>query len=148
MGELIDRDQEHLRLIEYGFYVMAGTIAFFSLFALIYVGLGTLFLTVPFPKTGPNDFPAGLIGGILIGIGLAVLIFGFGFAGLMFYAARGLKERKRRILCLVLAGLCCLQIPWGTVLGVLAINVLNRESVIRLFVQLSPPVSMAPPALH
>ena len=32
MGELIDRDQEHLNLLKWGYYVMAGMTGFFSLF--------------------------------------------------------------------------------------------------------------------
>ena len=148
MGELIDRDQEHLRLVEIGFYVQAGLIGFVSLFALIYVGLGMLLMSGVFPKTGTpaNDVPVSVIGWIFIGIGGVLFVLGLGFALLLFYAARGLKVRRRRILCLILAGFCCLQIPWGTVFGVLAIIVLNRESVIPLFEP--PPVRMGPPALH
>jgi hypothetical protein len=146
MGELIDRDQEHLRLVEIGFYVEAGLIAFVSLFALIYVGLGMVFISA-FPKTGTpaNDVPVAVMGWIFMGIGGVLFVLGGGFAFLLFYAARGLRVRQHRILCLILAGLCCLQIPWGTVFGVLAIIVLNRESVIPLFDQ---PARPGPPALH
>ena len=147
MGQLIDRDQEHLRLVEIGFYVQAGLIGFVSLFALIYVGIGMLLLAGGFPKTGTNsDVPIALIGWIFMGIGGVLFVLGLGFALLLFYAARGLKVRQRRILCLILAGFCCLQIPWGTVFGVLAIIVLNRESVIPLFEQ--RPVRTGPPALN
>jgi hypothetical protein len=147
MGEWIDRDQEHLRLIEIGFYVMSGTIAFISLFALLYMGIGIIFVMASLPRGGPNDIPPAFLGGIFIGIGAVFLVFGLGFAWLTFYAARGVKIRQRRILALVMAGLFCLQIPWGTVFGVLAIIVLNRPSVAALFDQ-PPPMQMGPPALH
>jgi hypothetical protein len=133
MGELVDRDQEHLRLLEIGYYVMAGTVGFFSLFALIYIALGGLLLSGVVPKTPGAEGVPGFLGGVFLGIGIAFFVLGFTYAFLMYLAGRGLKRRQRRVLCLVMAGLCCLQIPWGTILGIFAINVLNRSTVIRLF---------------
>jgi hypothetical protein len=140
MGELIDRDQEHLRLIEIAFYIQAGLIGFVAMFASIYIFLGMIVLSLNLPKTGPNDPPVQLIGGVLITIGVIFFALGIGFAGLLLYAGRGIRARKRRILAMVLAGFCCLQMPWGTVFGVLSIIVLNRPSVSPLF--------EGPPALH
>src|SRR6185503_9557006 len=45
MGELVDRDQEHLRLLVWAHYIWAGTIGFFSLFTLIYIGLGVMMVS-------------------------------------------------------------------------------------------------------
>ena len=39
---MIDPDQEHLRLLSIGHYILAGMTALFSLFALLYVGFGAL----------------------------------------------------------------------------------------------------------
>ncbi|EEF57491.1 hypothetical protein [Pedosphaera parvula] len=44
-----------------------------------------------------------------------------------------LWRRKHRMFSLVVAGIDCLQIPFGTALGVFAIIVLQRESVQRLY---------------
>ena len=44
-------------------------------------------------------------------------------------SATFMHARKHRTFSLVVAGLDCLQLPWGTVLGVFTIVVLSRESV-------------------
>ena len=58
-------------------------------------------------------------------VGLLFGLFGFGLfailvvlAILKFIVARRLKEHRSRILCMIVAGVSCLGIPFGTVLGV------------------------------
>lgn len=43
MGQLVDQDQEHLRLLKLGFYIMAGVIGFCSLFSVFYIAMGSIF---------------------------------------------------------------------------------------------------------
>jgi hypothetical protein len=140
MGELVDRDVEHLRLLHIAFYVMSGLAAFMSLFALIYIAIGGVVVAgviSQIPNT-PNSV-APIVGWIVFGIGICFLFAGFTLTFLTFLAGRSLQERRRRTFCLIMAGLCCLQIPWGTVVGVCAINVLNRPSVRMLFDAPGPP---------
>ena len=133
MGELIDRDEEHLRLLKMAYYVLAGMTAFFTLFSLLYIGLGTLFASGVIPmREGSTDNPR-LMGLIFLCIGIAVLVIGLAITFLAFYAGRCLRDRRHRTFCLIVAGLTCLQLPWGTVIGVCTINVLNRPSVRALF---------------
>jgi hypothetical protein len=63
------------------------------------------------------------IGGAAI-IGLAWL-----YAFLVVVAGRSLQKRKRHTYCIVMAGISCLSIPLGTVLGIFTIMVLQRPSV-------------------
>ncbi len=147
MGELVDRDQEHLKLVEIGFYIMAGLSAFLSLFATIYIFLGAVFLSPQVRQSmGPNP-PPDWFGWIFVVLGILMLILGLAWSVLNFYAGRGVRQRRRRILCLVLSGLTCLQVPWGTAIGILSILVLNRDSVIPLFEQQARQPA-TPPALH
>src|SRR5690606_34060603 len=44
-----------------------------------------------------------------------------------------IRARKNRVFSLVVAGLNCLQVPFGTVLGVFTILVLARDSVRELY---------------
>ena len=44
-----------------------------------------------------------------------------------------LSQRKNRIFSMVIAGLDCLQVPFGTALGVFTILVLSRDSVQELY---------------
>jgi hypothetical protein len=52
---------------------------------------------------------------------------------LKFIVAKRLKERRSRALCLVVAAVSCLGIPFGTVLGVFTFLVLSRPSIERSF---------------
>ena len=122
-----------------GYYVMAGMTGLFSLFSLLYIALGGLFASGVIPaKEGSTDDPR-LMGLIFLGVGVAVLLIGLGIALLAFFAGRSLRDRRRRTFCLIVAGLSCLQIPWGTVIGVCTISVLNRPGVKALFERPGPP---------
>ena len=76
-------------------------------------------------------------------IGLSMFVFVLTIGGLKFLAYRRLKQRRSRILCMVVAGVCCLGVPYGTLLGIFTFVVLTRPSVVRLF-QVSPPPIPAP----
>jgi len=149
MDNLIDRDQEHLRLLMLAYYIMAGYIAFFSLFGLIYVGMGAMFMSgaIPLPPTGQGD--PRVMGMFFAGIGATFVVFGMGFALLTFLAGRSIRDRRRRILIYVVAGLGCIHIPWGTLLGICTFMVFARPSVKALFERpAAPPVIplMDPPS--
>jgi hypothetical protein len=144
MGELIDRDVEHLRLLHIAFYIMAGLAAFMSFFALIYIALGGIFVAGALSAMGnaANQIPPQL-GWIFVGVGGFFLFFCLTITVLLFLAGKSLEQRRHRVFCMVMAGLCCLQIPWGTAVGICAINVLNRPSVKMLFDLQAPPVPSA-----
>jgi len=61
------------------------------------------------------------------------IITGWALAGCMVAAGRKLKRRASRTFCLVVAGIECLLMPFGTVLGVFTIIVLMKDSVKQLF---------------
>ena len=144
MGELIDRDVEHLRLLHIGFYIMAAMSGFISLFSLVYMALGGIFVAGALSSMGnvANQIPPQL-GWIFVGIGACFLFFGLAITVLLFLAGKSLERRHHRTFCMVMAGFCCLQIPWGTAMGICAINVLNRPTVKMLFELHSPPVRTA-----
>jgi hypothetical protein len=140
VGELVDRDQEHLRLLKLGFCLMAGMAGFFSLLAVFYIALGVIFALGAVHANSTGD--PRLFGLIFVCIGGALFVIGLVAASLIYYAGRSIAERRRRAFCVVIACLSCLQIPWGTAIGVCAILVLNRPSVIALFME---PIPAAPP---
>ena len=57
----------------------------------------------------------------------------------------GLRARKGRTFLLVVAGINCLHIPAGTVLGVFTMVVLLRDSVRELYDPCGQPSSETPP---
>jgi ABC-type branched-subunit amino acid transport system permease subunit len=133
MGELVDCDQEHLNLLKLSYYILAGTTGFFSLIAVLYIGLGALFASGVLPST-PND--AGntrIMGLIFLSIGLVVMLISVAITFLTYWAGRCLRDRRHRTFCVVIACLSCLHVPFGTAIGVCTIIVLGRPRVRALF---------------
>ena len=143
MGEFIDIDQEHLRLLKLGFYIVAGFSAVTLMILLLYVGVASTLISTAAAKNGAGDFPLWIIPVI----GSVFLLFGAAVTFLMWFVGRSLGERRRRTFCMIVAGICCLQVPFGTVLGVCALIVLGRPSVKALFDShaLPPPIWPAQP---
>jgi hypothetical protein len=54
-------------------------------------------------------------------------------AAAKFRVAWCIKHRKSRTFCIVIAAVGCLEIPYGTLLGVFSFFVLGRDSVAHLF---------------
>lgn len=127
--QLVDRDDEHLRMLSICHYVLAGINALFACIPIIHVGMGTIFILMP-PKGGAGGGPPPqLFGWIFVIIGAAAILIGWTIALLVAYAGRCLKERRRHTLCFVVACLMLMSFPLGTVLGVFSLMVLSRPSV-------------------
>jgi hypothetical protein len=150
MGELVDCDEEHLRLLKYCYYILAGITSFFSLTTIFAIALGALFAsgTIPPQAQGPSPDAARTMGLFFLGFGLGALILGLAGSFLTFLVGRSLRDRRRRTFCIVVAFLYCLYVPWGTVIGVCTIIVLNRPNMKTLFGEQPPPQSVlsTPPA--
>jgi Zn-dependent protease len=133
MGELVDRDQEHLFLLKLSYYIMAGMTGFFSLFALIYIGLGAVFASGVMPPTPGNPSDPRFMGLMFLCIGLVVLFIGLSITFLTYWAGRCIRDRRHRTFCVIVACLSCLHVPFGTAIGVCTLIVLGRPSVQALF---------------
>jgi hypothetical protein len=123
-------DDEHLRLLRIGYFISAGQNAVFIPFGLMYGGMGLLLSQMP---TGSGPPPPEFMPWIFA-------VFGAVFAGIATVAATlkvltaiRLKQRRSRMLCLITAALSCLEVPYGTALGVMTFAVLGRSSVRQLF---------------
>ncbi len=114
----MNQDAEHLRLLSIFHYVVAGAAAFCSFFPLIYTAVGFVFVALSrHPPTNPSQQPPpAALGWALVGVGIFLFLLGAVFA-----------------LVLAFAGIECVFIPLGTILGVFTIIVLSRESVKTLF---------------
>ena len=128
-------DQEHLKLLSIGYLISACLDAFFSLLGLFYIFMG-VFLSKVIARAGaantqgpPPEFVAWIFGVL----GVAILLIMMASFVLKVLVYQRLRQRRSRIFCMVVAGLTCIWIPFGTLLGVLTFLVLARSSVIRLF---------------
>ena len=130
-------DDEHLKLLSLGYMISGASAALFSLFGLMYMAIGAL-VGATISQQAAASAKAGepapaFIGWIFGAIGLAIFLFLATIAAAKFGAAVCLKKRKSRTFCMVVAGFSCLEVPYGTALGILTFIVLGRDSVARLF---------------
>jgi hypothetical protein len=75
-------------------------------------------------------------------MGSLFILGGWTLAILMIVAGRKLARRASRLFCLVVAGIECIFMPFGTILGIFTIIVLMKEPVKELFGP--PPHPIAP----
>ena len=87
----------------------------------------------PEPTYNAEDEGIKVVGGIMAGFGAVVFLLASTFAILMIVAGRSLQKRKRYRLCMIVAGLSCLMIPVGTILGVFTLIVLQRPAIAAAF---------------
>jgi hypothetical protein len=125
-------DEEHLRLLRVGYFIQGGATLVMCLFGLLYVFLG-LFAFRSFPSAPGTPPPPVAMGYIFAWLGGLFTLAGASFATLQFLAARALRLRRSRALCMVTAGLSCVFVPYGTALGVFTFMVLGRPGVRALF---------------
>jgi hypothetical protein len=137
-------DHEHLRLLSLFYYISAATTALVALFPGMYVLMGAFFIAGSgFSRRGAEGFPAAM-GWVLVAIGIVLMGLLAAVAGLKLCAARCIRNRTQRTLCLVAAGISCLGVPYGTALGVFTIMVLERPTVVALFASQPQPYAVSP----
>jgi hypothetical protein len=134
-------DAEHLRILAIAYYIAGGATALFSCFFLIHfafmlaMGMGMLVGGIPTPHHGGSDAqpPPALMFFIFAAVIAVVILLGWTFGAAQIYVGRCLRDRRHFIFVLVIAGLECAFVPWGTALGVFTFVVLTRPTVKALF---------------
>ena len=126
----MNNDKEHIKLLSIFHYVVGGLTALFSCFPLIHIGIGVAMLIGSFDG---NDAPPKFLGLFFIIFPGIMMLCGWILAVCIFIAGSRLAHYRARTYCLVIAGLECLFMPFGTVLGVFTIVVLMKDSVKELF---------------
>jgi hypothetical protein len=107
--------------------------ALFACFPVIHLTIGLGMLTGGFGPMPDEDFPFRLFGLMFVLIPAVIILLGWTLAGFMVAAGYYLRKRQRHTFCLVVAGVECIFIPFGTVLGVLTIVLLVQLPVRALF---------------
>lgn len=137
------QDEEHLRLLSIFHYVVGGLAGLFALFPIFHLIFGLFFILAPEKFAGKGEPPPAFLGWLFVIFGVVFITIGWTFAALILTAGRFLARRKHYLFCLTMAGVECLFMPFGTVLGVFTIIVLIREPVKQLFAINNP---LPPPA--
>ena len=136
------QDNEHLNLLSIFHYVLAGVMALFSCIPFLHFFIGA---ALAFGGLGDGDESANIAGLFMMVFAGLFILTGWTISVMVFFAGRNLARRTRYNFCLVMAGVECLFMPFGTVLGVFTIIVLMRESVKPLFGGGSPATPVQSP---
>lgn len=126
-------DEDHLRLLSIFHYVVAGMAGLFALVPIIHLVIGLFIIFSPQKFDGRGQAPPAFIGWIFVAFAVVFITMGWTFAGFVLAAGRFLAKRTHYLFCLVMAGIECIFVPFGTVLGVFTIVVLMRPTVKQLF---------------
>ncbi|HEY5914465.1 MAG TPA: hypothetical protein VJA21_28075 [Verrucomicrobiae bacterium] len=128
------RDREHLKLLAIFHFVFAGLALVGIGFLFVhYFMMHTMFSNPEMWKSQPQAMPpkAFLDAFIWFYLFMGVLLL----TGLVLNVLSGffLLQKRNRLFSLIIGGLNCLQIPFGTALGVFTVLVLSRDSVRELY---------------
>lgn len=127
------QDAEHLRLLSIFHTIVAVLTALFASIFIVHVAIGIAALRDPASFGGPDGPADASFGWIFVAMGSLVVLAGWALAASLFLAGRYLRQRTRYTFCMVVAGLSCMIMPFGTVLGILTLIVLLRPSVRSMF---------------
>src|ERR1700722_5961509 len=127
-----DLDTEHLRLLTLFHYIQGGIWALTSCFFIFYIFFGII-MTFGAAASHSHNAPPAAFGLIFTAFGTAAVILGWSWSALTIYTGRCLAQRKHHLFCLIIAGISCILLPYGTILGIFTIMVLQRPTVQAMF---------------
>jgi hypothetical protein len=107
--------------------------AFGACFFIIHIIMGAFMTGSPGSFHGSGGPPPRAVGFILMVMGSLAVLVGWTIAALIIFAGRSLARRKNYLFCMIVAGISCLFMPFGTVLGIFTMLVLQRPSVKEMF---------------
>jgi hypothetical protein len=127
------RDEEHLRLLSIFHYVVGGLAGLFALLPIFHLIFGLIMIFASDKFAGNGHPPTAFFGWFFVIFAALFIVLGWTFAVFVLTAGRFLARRTHYMFCLVMGGVECIFMPFGTVLGVFTIITLTREPVKQLF---------------
>jgi hypothetical protein len=153
---------DRLRLLALGYYISgaigAALVSFFLIHFFLFLGLSFIPASqwntpppsfgnthyaspAPFPGTSQtsNDAqgPPAAVFRIVAGVVGFIILCGWTLGALTIYAGRCIKKRRHKVFIYVMAGINCIWIPYGTVLGIATILLFQWPEVQAQF-EISP----------
>ena len=129
----MEQDEAHLRLLSIFHYVVGGLTALFSLFPVFHLVMGLVFIFASEGFFGGGEAPPAFVGWFFVIFSVLFITAGMALAICIIITGRFLASRSHHLFCVVIGGIECIFMPFGTVLGVFTIIVLMRKSVKELF---------------
>jgi hypothetical protein len=130
-------DAGHLRALAICHYVWGGLVIALSSIFIFHVVMGIAIMSGAVPATQPGEPPPQLIGLVFVLMGGCGVLLGWTTGILNILSGRGISRHRSRMLTLVMAGINCISIPFGTLLGVFTFIILSRPSVKMMYDQAS-----------
>lgn len=128
------QEEQHLDLLAIFHFVVGGLTALFSCIFFLHVAIGIAMLNGVFDKVAPgSEAPPAFLAWFFIIFPSIFIVAGWILAGLMIAVGRKLKRRASHTFCMIVAGMECILMPFGTVLGIFTIVLLMKDPVKRLF---------------
>jgi hypothetical protein len=126
--------ESQLKLLSVFHYVVAAVLGLSSCFyAALFAVLYLAATTGSEIKINLNGVEGHWLAWLICGLAVAYILSGFAVAGFMVAVARKLANKRGWLFCCIIAGLECLFVPFGTVLGVATLVVLNKDGVREAF---------------
>lgn len=129
-----ESDKDTLHLLSIFHFVLAGLVALVSCIPLIHFTVG---LSLILGSVAEEEPALGVMGGFFALIAGVIILVGWGIAYMIFLAGKNLDKQERYQLCLVTGAVLCVFMPFGTILGIFTLVILNNESVKLLFAEKS-----------
>ena len=128
-----NEDLNHLNLLALFHYILGGITAFFACIPFLHVFMGLAIVSGKFFEDANGSAPPSFFGWLFVIMGSVFIFLGWSLAVFMFITGKKLKRRKNRIFCMVVAGVECMFMPFGTILGVLTLIALSKDSIKEIF---------------
>ena len=142
-----ETDSAHMQALAVSHYIWGGlslAAALWFVFNLVFAlallngspGFGNIAISVDVQgPPGEPPLPPQQFGRLVFWTGLVGTVMGGALGGLSIASGRCIAGRRARAFSLVMAGINCLFMPFGTVLGVFTFVVLSRASVQALYAE-------------
>jgi hypothetical protein len=143
----MDTTQHDLKILAICYYIMAAISGASALFIGAYISfIGTFLMKLPLQGAKAQQVPE-FIPGLMAAVGAVVIGLGILCTACNAGAAWSLPKRRNYPLVIIAAVVNCLNVPFGTALGVFTFVVLNRPGVKESFYMPYSvmPVAQAPP---
>ena len=125
----VSTDAENLNLLAI-FHYIVGAIGFlFACLPFIHVAIGLAMIAGPGMASRHNEPAPAIIGYFFAGIAAAFILAGWTVAICTVISGRMIAKRQHRMFSFVVGAILCLFMPFGTILGIFTIILLNKDSV-------------------
>jgi hypothetical protein len=135
-------DVEHLNLLAIFHYVVGGIGFLLACFPLIHLAIGIAMIAAPGVATRHGDPATAIVGYVFAGVAAFFILIGWTAAVCTIISGRLIAKRRARTFSFVTGVFLCMFMPFGTVLGVFTIILLNKESVKALYAKAAQSVPL------